>query len=384
MKVKGDGSCWVYAILAAMYLMENTHMTKELTPTTRDRAMDDTCRSFSMMWLEQFSTHMTVTERSAIEDLQIMPQYDQDKLISMGTFGDSNTLMGLAGCLGISVVMWNKKMLNKRNVKHQVIICMNRDHCDSTNTWPYEMKESAMLIEEIVTFCKDPTHMRRVAHIEWDGSAHYACMQSVNAVDSRMGSVLMQSATPVPTPDPKPVPTPDPKPVAKPVAKPPKPFAKLPTPDAKTPIRKLRKPKAVPMVSVKPKATKSTLPDALVASKNAYKASKLIDTLPTEWGFNMLFPEALPRTKDIASKKNMNNVIFQGCEDLETSHINEAIQNKYNIVALGWTENDSEFDPSYIFHFRSVSSEVYFTHALPKELVSFQVYMDPSLIAYSK
>ncbi len=138
------------------------------------------------------------------------------------------------------------------------------------------------------------------------------------------------------------------------------------------------------MVSVKPKATKSTLPDALVASKNAYKASKLIDTLPTEWGFNMLFPEALPRTKDIASKKNMNNVIFQGCEDLETSHINEAIQNKYNIVALGWTENDSEFDPSYIFHFRSVSSEVYFTHALPKELVSFQVYMDPSLIAYSK
>lgn len=326
-----------------------------------------------MMWLEQFSTHMTLTERSAIEDLQIMPQYDLDELISMGTFGDSNTLMGLAGCLGISVVMWNKKMLNKRNVKHQVIVCMNRDHCDSTNTWPYEMKESAMLIEEIVTFCKDPTHMRRVAHIEWDGSAHYACMQSVNAVDSRMGSVLMQSATPVAKP-PKP-----PKPVAKPVAKP-------PTPDAKTPIRKFRKPKAVPksIVSAKPKATKSTLPDALVASKNAYKASKLIDSLSTEWGFNMLNPSALPRTKDIASRKNMNNVIFQGCEDLEDSHINEAIQNNYNIVAFGWTEHDSEFDPSYIFHFRSVSSEVYFTRALPKELVSFQVFMDPSLIAYSK
>ena len=93
-----------------------------------------------------------------------------------------------------------------------------------------------------------------------------------------------------------------------------------------------------------------------------------------KFGFNSLCPvRFLPRARDISSQKNMKNVTFQGCEDLEDSHINEAIQNNYNIVAMGWTKNDSEFDPSFLFYYRAVSTDVYFTFALPNNIVAFRV-----------
>jgi len=79
----------------------------------------------------------------------------------------------------------------------------------------------------------------------------------------------------------------------------------------------------------------------------------------------------------------MKNVTFEGCEDLEDSHINEAIQNNYNIVAFGWTEKDSEFDPSFLFYYRAVSTDVHFTDdTLPNNIVALRVYMDPSLKGY--
>ena len=120
--VKGDGSCWVYAILAAMHLMESVHKTKEVIPSMRDRAMDETCRSFSILWLKNFCTHLTTTEMPIIKQLEDMPVYVDNQLIQMGSFGDSNTISGLAACLGISVVLWNNKLQKKRDVKQQVIV----------------------------------------------------------------------------------------------------------------------------------------------------------------------------------------------------------------------------------------------------------------------
>ena len=184
MKVKGDGSCWVYAILAAMHLMESVHKTKELIPSMRDRAMDDTCRSFSIFWLKNFGTQLTPSENSIIQELEDMPIYYGEQLIQMGSFGDSNTILGLVACLGISVVLWNNELQKKRDVKQQVIVCMDRDECDSNKTWPYQVKELALSVKEIAALCNESKHKGRVAHIEWDGAGHYACMQSNQQLES--------------------------------------------------------------------------------------------------------------------------------------------------------------------------------------------------------
>ena len=282
-KVKGDGSCWVYAILAAMHLMESVHKTKEVIPSMRDRAMDETCRSFSILWLKNFCTHLTTTEMPIIKQLEDMPVYVDNQLIQMGSFGDSNTISGLAACLGISVVLWNNKLQKKRDVKQQVIVCLDRDECDSNKTWPYQVKEFALSVKEIAALCNESKHKERVAHIEWDGDGHYACMQSNHAVDSKMISSLMQSEN---LPDPAP-----------------KQSTPKPSPKQSAPKQPAPKHRHLPALKPAPKP--------------------LSKSIASTWETYVLPHRLLPRTKDIRSRKNMGGLKFQG-QDFDKSHITEA------------------------------------------------------------
>ena len=96
-KVKGDGSCWVYAILACAGLCESRSLTAEQTPTSRDRGMDRVCRNLAYLWLFD---HQNVMLRDEIETLdEILDKLPQHPMVDdddFGSFGTINTVMGLA------------------------------------------------------------------------------------------------------------------------------------------------------------------------------------------------------------------------------------------------------------------------------------------------
>ena len=50
-RVRGDGSCWVYAILACLRLLEHHDEKRTLNPSTRDCAFDRVCRTHALNWL---------------------------------------------------------------------------------------------------------------------------------------------------------------------------------------------------------------------------------------------------------------------------------------------------------------------------------------------
>ena len=50
-RVRGDGSCWVYAILACLRLLEHHDEKRLLNPSTRDCAFDLVCRTHALNWL---------------------------------------------------------------------------------------------------------------------------------------------------------------------------------------------------------------------------------------------------------------------------------------------------------------------------------------------
>jgi hypothetical protein len=196
-KVKGDGSCWVYAMLACAGLCESRSLTSEQTPTSRDRGMDRVCRNLAYLWLFD---HQNVMLRDEIETLdEILDKLPQHPMVDdddFGSFGTINTIMGLAAYLGVSVVCWDKTTLRNSNAQQQVIMHMHDDTSPDA-----EIKEATMTPSEIVTFSQlDP----RVMHIEWNGVNHYAALIGPSDVPIKQSvrNALML-ATPVADVNPK-------------------------------------------------------------------------------------------------------------------------------------------------------------------------------------
>jgi hypothetical protein len=196
-KVKGDGSCWVYAMLACAGLCESRSLTSEQTPTSRDRGMDRVCRNLAYLWLFD---HQNVMLRDEIETLdEILDKLPQHPMVDdddFGSFGTINTIMGLAAYLDVSVVCWDKTTLRNSNAQQQVIMHMHDDTSPDA-----EIKEATMTPSEIVTFSQlDP----RVMHIEWNGVNHYAALIGPSDVPIKQSvrNALML-ATPVADVNPK-------------------------------------------------------------------------------------------------------------------------------------------------------------------------------------
>lgn len=168
-KVKGDGSCWVYAMLTCAGLYQSCHLRVENNPSPRDRGMDRWCRHLAFLWLKDHTHILEQFEIDALDDIvEVLPQYpfDCEKEDDYGSFGTINTIRGLAAYLDVSVVCWNKATMRTSNTMQQVII-----HLHDTEA-PLEMKEKNMTPAEIVRFCQsDP----RVMHIEWTGN-HYSAL----------------------------------------------------------------------------------------------------------------------------------------------------------------------------------------------------------------
>ena len=77
--------------------------------------------------------------------------------------------------MGISTVIWSVHNLKTKGAKFSVHVHVlnNKD--------AFKMKEVLMTPSEIVAFCAKPERVGRVAHIEFNGSNHYACMQTPGA-----------------------------------------------------------------------------------------------------------------------------------------------------------------------------------------------------------
>lgn len=196
-RVKGDGSCWVYAMLACAGLCESRSVTAEQTPTPRDRGMDRVCRQLAYLWLFDHTQSLLADEIETLDEiLDKLPQHPMVDDDDFGSFGNINTIMGLAAYLDVSVVCWNKTTLRNSEARQQVIM-----HMHDASSPDGEIKEVSMTAAEIVTFSQMDA---RVMHIEWNGVNHYAALigSSNVPIKQAMHNALML-ATPVADVNPK-------------------------------------------------------------------------------------------------------------------------------------------------------------------------------------
>lgn len=189
-KVKGDGSCWVYAVLACLGLLEHDHPKNTYDPTPRDRGMDALCRLFAGAWFEQHkaSLNLSDTERTSISaTIEVVPEYPCTVAADMGSFGNITTIMGLAVFFEIHIVCWDKTTLRNREACQQVI-----EFCPSSAETLKRCKEHAWTAAQIVEF--SATHASNTIHIEWDGVNHYAALTAMGGqvvIDGNISSMLL-------------------------------------------------------------------------------------------------------------------------------------------------------------------------------------------------
>ena len=166
-KVKGDGSCWVYAILACAGLCESRSLTTEKWPTSRDRGMDRVCRQLAYLWLHDHRDVLMRDEVEALDEiLDKLPQHPMVDEEDFGSFGTINTIMGLAAYLDVSIVCWNKTTMRDSNALQQVVVHLHDETAPND-----DVREQNMTPSEIVTFSQMDS---RVMHLEWNGVNHFS------------------------------------------------------------------------------------------------------------------------------------------------------------------------------------------------------------------
>lgn len=178
-KVKGDGSCWVYAMLDNAGLLE--HGNTDDDPTPRDRGMDALCRIMSNVYIEahQKDLELTPDEIASIDAVLRTPEYPLVEAGDYGEFGTMTTILGLAFFLKVTCVVWNKKTLRSRGIYQQVVVYDADANSVKEHNWTYD---------------KICSHTGPMMHIEWDGINHYSSLAGVApiAIDSTVYARLLQ------------------------------------------------------------------------------------------------------------------------------------------------------------------------------------------------
>lgn len=178
-KVKGDGSCWVYAMLECAGLLQ--HGGTDNDPSSRDRGMDALCRIMSNVYMaaNKDSLDLSAEEIESMDSVLRVPEYPLVEADDYGEFGTITTIIGLAFFFKVSVVVWNKKTLRSRGIRQQVV-----EYLPETN----EVKERNCTYDFICAI-QGP-----LMHIEWDGVNHYAAVVAKGPVtiDSTVRSRLLQ------------------------------------------------------------------------------------------------------------------------------------------------------------------------------------------------
>ena len=123
-RMRGDGSCWVYAILACLGLLEHDHHKHDLDPTPRDRGMDALCRLMASVWFDMNKGALNMSDGEMAEfvtTIDAVPEYPLESQEDMGSFGNMTTIMCLASYFGLNIICWNKKTLRIPDALQQCI-----------------------------------------------------------------------------------------------------------------------------------------------------------------------------------------------------------------------------------------------------------------------
>ncbi len=172
-KVRGDGSCWIYAVLAAAGLIDSVHLRVEVDPSDMDRAKDLLCRVLCNKWLHNNGVsvlNLSAEEMAIIDDILKTPEYPFTEEADFGTFGTNVSIGALVALIKVTVVLWNKKTLQNINARQQVI-----EFIPASATEVETIKERIWDNTEICEYALK----NKTIHIEWNGSNHYAALRNL-------------------------------------------------------------------------------------------------------------------------------------------------------------------------------------------------------------
>lgn len=105
--VKGDGSCFIYAVLIAVGHLDHK---KGEQPSKQDLFKQSLLRARIAEWWQRYPS---VAEDGGTPVQQIIyrmtqgPQYEKNCLIQMGSYDGLSAFMALANTLNIDIIVWN-------------------------------------------------------------------------------------------------------------------------------------------------------------------------------------------------------------------------------------------------------------------------------------
>ena len=172
-KVMGDGSCWIYAILAALGLCDHAHKDLCVMPSPYDRGRDSFCRMFCRTWLEENSSHLDLSEddKARIRNLDKLPSYPLKYKEHHGTHGSMPCFLGLAALLQVGIVIWNQTTLHDVNCSQQAVEYIGAT--DDTDRFSFDrVQKQCWTNHEVLR----RSQTKSFIHVAWDGSNHYSAL----------------------------------------------------------------------------------------------------------------------------------------------------------------------------------------------------------------
>tara|TARA_B100001063_G_scaffold240568_1_gene265768 strand:+ start:71 stop:2353 length:2283 start_codon:yes stop_codon:yes gene_type:complete len=167
MSVKGDGSCWVYAILMCVGLLQHGSTDEYTDPTPRDRGMDAMCRIMVHVFLkENVSLSLSSADALTIDAILRCPDYPLLHEDDYGEFGSTLCILALCHYFKITCVIWNKKTIHVSQAYQQVVYYDSETDEVCEQLWNYD----------IVYQTQCSATQAPIVHIEWNGVDHYAAL----------------------------------------------------------------------------------------------------------------------------------------------------------------------------------------------------------------
>ena len=192
-KVKGDGSCLYYAVLANYGECEHAHTRYERMPTTHDRSLDAFLRETTVKWLNDHcqAHNFTEEETATIDSHLIMPKYPLKTDKDFGTFATNINVLALASFFETPIVVWDRTtLLNPNTLQHVYDV----DH-DAEGT--VIVSERYWSYSHVVSKADE----RTLVHVEFDGVNHYSALvgtEPVPLLDHVIAALELAKTVPAP------------------------------------------------------------------------------------------------------------------------------------------------------------------------------------------
>lgn len=166
--VKGDGSCFIYAVLTAI---GHLHHQGTQRPSSQDLRLESYLRHRIAAWWKRHPSVLRNVEvindasmEEVVEQIKQSPVYDGDRLMRSGGYGGLSAFMALANILKIDIIVWNQAASEEA----LPYILQNGD-----TDWVFTREWS---FKKILKRMLDVSHKRfriPIAHVQYNGRNHY-------------------------------------------------------------------------------------------------------------------------------------------------------------------------------------------------------------------